>query len=234
MKLTVIIPVFNEENTISELIEKVKLAKLPEYLSREIIVVDDGSGDRTAKKIKKISGVRFFAHKKNYGKGAAIKTAMSKARGDIVLIQDADLEYDPSDYKRLIAPILKKEAEVVYGSRFKNLKFALVGKNKTPLPFHFVGNKVLTALTNLLYGSKLTDMETCYKVFKKVIVSPEEIKADRFDFEPEFTAKVLKKGIKIVEVPITVSPRSYSEGKKITWRDCLIAIKVLLRESFGK
>ena len=234
MKLTVIIPVFNEENTISELIEKVKLAKLPEYLSREIIVVDDGSGDRTAKKIKKISGVRFFAHKKNYGKGAAIKTAMSKARGDIVLIQDADLEYNPDDFKKLIEPILKRESDVVYGSRFRNLRLTLFGKNRTPMPLHYLGNKFLTFLTNLLYQANLTDMETCYKVFKKDMINADEIMADRFNFEPEFTAKILKRGIKIHEVPITVIPRSYNEGKKITWKDGLIAVKVLLRERFSK
>ncbi|OGM23370.1 glycosyl transferase [Candidatus Woesebacteria bacterium RIFCSPLOWO2_01_FULL_39_21] len=234
MKLTVIIPVFNEENTISELVDKVKNARLSKKLDKEIIVVDDGSLDKTAKILRKIKGIRYFSHKKNQGKGAAIKTGMKKARGEIVLIQDADLEYNPDDFKKLIEPILKRESDVVYGSRFRNLRLTLFGKNRTPMPLHYLGNKFLTFLTNLLYQANLTDMETCYKVFKKDVINADEIMADRFNFEPEFTAKILKKGIKIHEVPITVIPRSYNEGKKITWKDGLIAVKVLLRERFSK
>ena len=234
MKVSIIIPVFNEEKTIALIVEKVKAAKLPKGVDKEILVVDDASTDTTSRIVKKLAGLRFFRHKVNRGKGASIKTAFGKARGEIVIIQDADLEYGPADYVKLLAPILMGKTTVVFGSRFSNLKFTLFGKGKTPLPLHFIGNKILTSLTNGLFGSHLTDMETCYKVFVKKILDLNEIKASRFDFEPEFTAKILKKGLTICEIPITISPRGYNEGKKITWRDGLVAIKVLLRERLGK
>ena len=157
---------------------------------------------------------------------------IKESTGDIILIQDADLEYNPNDYPKLLKPILDGKAEVVYGSRLANYPLKITGSKKTPLVTHFIGNKLLTLFTNILYGNELTDMETCYKVFKKQVIKDMKIKAKRFDFEPEFTAKVMKKGINIYEVPIKVNPRGYEEGKKITWVDGIIAVWTLLKYRF--
>lgn len=226
MKLSVVIPVYNEENTISELLSKVKKVNLGR-VKKEIIVVDDCSTDDTPKILKKVSGIKIITHNKNKGKGAAVRTGFSKATGDVILIQDADLEYDPKDYQRLIDPILDAKAKIVYGTRLKNYPLVMFGKNKTPMPFHLVANKALTFITNGLYRSDLTDMETCYKVFDKKVLHSIKLNSDGFEIEPEITAKVLKKGYIITEVPIKVKPRGYDEGKKIGLVDGFKAIYFL-------
>lgn len=229
MKLSIIIPVYNEEKTVEEIIRKVKEVSLPKGIRKEIIVVDDGSTDKTPRILKKIKGINIFCHRINKGKGAAVRTGIKKTTGEIILIQDADLEYNPEDYKRLITPIIHKEALVVYGSRLKNMSFKLFGKNKTPMPTHYLGNKFLTAITNFLYGADLTDMETGYKVFIRKVLDRIELTSDRFEIEPEITAKVLKNGIKIKEIAIQSNPRGYEDGKKITWKDGISALFTLIK-----
>ncbi len=233
-KLSVIIPVFNEEKTVAKIAEKVIRVKLPDNIKREIILVNDGSTDDTNKILSglKINGLKIFKHQKNSGKGAAIKTGLRNATGDFIIIQDADLEYDPTDYGKLLEPVINGKAKVVYGSRLINYPLILWGKNKTVMPFHLVANKGLTWLTNLLYGSNLTDMETCYKLFKKEVLQKITLESQRFEFEPEVTAKVLKLKIPIKEVPINVSPRTYEEGKKIGVTDGFLAIWTLIKYRF--
>ena len=229
MKLSIIIPVYNEEKTILKVIDKVKGVPLT-GINKEIIIVDDASQDSTQSilhKIKDIS-IKIFFHQKNQGKGAAIRTALQHATGDFVLIQDADLEYDPNDYKKLLNPVLEQKAEAVYGSRIFVIKENLAKMYK----LHYFGNVFLTFATNLLYGSKITDMETCYKLIKREIILGLKLKSKRFDFEPEITAKLLKRGHKIVEVPITFNRRKFSEGKKITWRDGIKALLYLIKYRF--
>lgn len=233
MKLSIIIPVFNEEKTISQILNKIKQTKLQKNLSKEIIVVDDGSSDLTAEILKKDkASFRYLKHDKNLGKGAAVKTGLQKATGGIFIIQDADLEYNPQDYTKLVTPILEGSAEVVYGTRLKNYPLNLWGNKKTVLPLHLIANRFLTILANILYNGHLTDMETGYKVFRKKILKNLKIKSDKFDFEPEVTAKVLKQGIKILEIPIKTTPRTYNEGKKIGWRDGVTAIWTLIKYRF--
>jgi len=231
-KLSIIIPVYNEESTIKEILKRVKKVKLNGGLVKEIIVVDDKSKDGSLKILKGIRGIKLFCHKVNQGKGAAVRTGMSHAIGDIFLIQDADLEYNPEDYNRLLCPMLDGKTKVVYGTRLKNYPLKLFGTRKTPLFTHYFGNKFLTLVTNMLYGEELTDMETCYKVFTKEVIDGMRINSNRFEFEPEFTAKIMKKGHKIHEVPIKVKPRGYDEGKKITWKDGFIAIWTLVKYRF--
>jgi glycosyltransferase involved in cell wall biosynthesis len=220
MKLSVIIPVFNEVKTILEIIEKVKKAPF----DKEILVVDDCSTDGTRQVLEKYEGgVKIFFHDTNRGKGAAIRTVLPHLSGDLVIIQDADLEYDPSEYPRLIAPILEGKADVVYGSRF-------LGRPRRVLFFwHSVGNKIVTTLSNMLTNLNLTDMETGYKVFRAEVFKKIKIETSRFGFEPEMTAKVAKMGCRIYEVPISYWGRDYSEGKKISWRDGIAAIYWILR-----
>jgi dolichol-phosphate mannosyltransferase len=232
MKLSIIIPVYNEEKTIKEIVSKVKKVKLPVDINREIIVVDDFSGDRSYKILKNIDGICLIRHKKNLGKGAAIRSGVEKSIGDIIIIQDADLEYDPFDYPELIDPILSGKAKVVYGTRLKNYPLRFSGRKHTPFVTHYLGNKFLSFATRFLYGSTITDMETCYKVFGKDVIKNVKIKSNRFEFEPEVTAKILKAGYKIYEVPIKVKPRGYDEGKKITWRDGFLAIWTLIKYRF--
>jgi len=232
MKLSIIIPVYNEVATVFAIIAKVKRVKLPERLEKEIVVVDDGSNDRSAKVLEEISGIKFFRHSKNKGKGAAIRTGLEKATGGIVLIQDADLEYDPNDYSKLISPILEGKSKVVYGTRLKTLPLVFFGKTKTPFAAHYLGNRFLSFVTNLLYGGSLTDMETCYKVFRKKVVAKMKLESNRFEIEPEITAKILRAGHRILEVPIKTKPRGYDEGKKITWKDGFGAIWTLLKYKF--
>jgi glycosyltransferase involved in cell wall biosynthesis len=238
MKLSIIIPVYNEEATVALLIKKVKAVKLPSNVIREIIVVDDASKDNSKLKIQnaklrfKIKNLIYQEHKKNLGKGAAVRTGIEKATGDIVLIQDADLEYDPNDYPKLIRPIIQKKAKVVYGTRLKNYPIKIFGKGSTPFLSHYFGNKLLSLATSFLYGSKVTDMETCYKVFHKSVLQGLSLKAMRFELEPEITAKILKRGFKIYEVPIKVKPRGYDEGKKISWKDGFIALWTLIKYRF--
>lgn len=234
MKLSIVIPVFNEIRTIKKILQRVEKANLPSGWSKEIIIVDDNSNDGTSEEIKKLrdKNIKKLFHRKNLGKGAAIRTGLKEAKGDVLLIQDADLEYDPQDYSRLLAPIIAEKAKVVYGSRLKTLKLAFFGKNKTPLPLHYLANRFLSILTNILYGSKLTDIETCYKMITKEVYQDLNLVSNRFEVEPEITAKILKKGIKIFEVPIETKPRNYKEGKKIKARDAFLAIVTLIKYRF--
>lgn len=208
----------------------IRKVKLPKDLKKEIIVVDDGSSDLTPEILKNESKFfKYFRHKKNSGKGAAVRTGLKIASGEIFIIQDADLEYNPEDYNKLLEPILKNGAEVVYGTRLIDYPLKFWGKNKTVLPMHLIANRFLTFLTNLLYFSNITDMETCYKVFTKKAIESIELKSNKFDIEPEITAKFFKKGIRIYEIPIITHPRTYKEGKKINWIDGLIAIWTILK-----
>lgn len=230
-KLSIIIPAYNEKDTILELINKVKKADIKD-IKKEIIIIDDCSKDGTRDIIKNIAGCKVFFHNKNMGKGSAIRTGLKYTTGDIILIQDADLEYNPNNYSKLINPIINRKTDVVYGSRFK-YKDGNFEKNKTSHFIHAVGNKFLTKITNILFSSNLTDMETCYKVFtRKVINKVDNLKAKRFDFEPEITAKILKHKFKITEVPIEYYSRDFKEGKKITWKDGIKALFVLLKYKF--
>jgi glycosyltransferase involved in cell wall biosynthesis len=225
--LTVIMPVFNERATVAEIIRRMRAVELPLLL--QVIVVDDGSSDGTDKVLKALedSTVRVLTHQQNQGKGAAIRTALAASRGDLVLIQDADLEYDPDDWPRLLDPVLKGKASVVYGSRF-------TGERKNMMPLHWFGNRMLSLLTNVLYSSTLSDMETCYKLFDAKVLEGMTIVSNRFEFEPEVTAKVLRRGHRIYEVPISYAGREAHEGKKITWRDGFSALMALVRFRFTK
>lgn len=225
MNISVIIPVYNEVKNIKEIIKRVQATKL----ATEIVIVDDGSQDGTRDILKTMNGkkkIRVILHEKNQGKGAAVVTGMKTAKGDIILIQDADLEYDPRDYPVLIKPIQEGVAEVVYGSRF------LGGSHRVTMFWHQVANNLLTLMTNILYDSILTDMETGYKVFRREVIEGMTIKAKRFNFEPEFTAKILKRKHRIYEVPISFNPRDYSEGKKIKLKDAFEAVWALIKYRF--
>ena len=231
-KLSIIIPAYNEEKTILKVISRVKNVNLGN-IAKEIIVVDDFSRDGTRKLLeslqsRSLKALKVFFHEKNKGKGAAIRTALKHATGDIMLIQDADLEYDPKEYRKLLKPIVKGNAKVVYGSRLASIRRNL----KKMYKLHYFGNLFLTGITSTLYGAKITDMETGYKVFRKEVIQDMYLKAKRFDFEPEITAKILKKGYKIVEVPIDFMGRKFSEGKKITWKDGVKALLCLIKYRF--
>lgn len=233
MKLSIIVPAYNEENTIHQILDIIRKLKLPWNLKKEIVVVDDGSQDSTKEILKgEYNFFKYFTHKKNLGKGAAVRTGFESASGDIFIIQDADLEYNPKDYLRLLEPIVKGKEKVVYGTRLKNYPLKFWGKNKTVLPTHLIANRFLTFLTNFLYFSNITDMETCYKVFTREAIENINLKSNRFDIEPELTAKFLKKGIKIREIPIITHPRTYDEGKKIGIFDGLVAIWTLIKYRF--
>lgn len=225
MKISVLIPVFNEKNTIRELLRRVKAVEL----EKEIIIVDDGSTDSTKEFLCSLKDpqIRVIFHEKNMGKGAALRTAIKEARGEIIIFQDADLEYDPQDYGLLIEPILKGAADVVYGSRM------IGGRPQRVYMFwHKAGNKFLTFLVNLLCNTTLTDMETGYKVFKRKVVNGIELKSNGFSIEPEITVKILKRKPRVYEVPISYYGRNYEEGKKITWRDGFSAIWTILKCRF--
>lgn len=225
MKLSVIIPVYNEIESIRTILKRVQ----EQNLAHEIIVVDDGSQDGTRDVLKELDGrdsVRVILHERNKGKGAAVRTGMAAAQGDVLLIQDADLEYDPRDYPALLRPIREGVADVVYGSRF------LGGSRRVAMFWHMVANQMLTFMTNILYDTILTDMETGYKVFRRGILDNMTLRANSFDFEPEFTAKILKRNFRIFEVPITFNPRDYSQGKKIKLHDAFEAVWTLLKYRF--
>lgn len=226
MKLSVIMPVYNEEKTLKQIVEKVQNVKI-NGLNKEIIIVNDGSTDNSKKIIellvKKYSNILSLTHKYNQGKGAAIKTALSHISGDIFVIQDGDLEYNPEDFSRLIIPIIQKKTKVVYGSRMLGEITGFLIKS------HYYGNKLLTFLTKIIYGQKITDMETCYKMISSDVIRDIKLESKRFDFEPEITAKLIKKGYKILEIPISYNSRSFKEGKKINWRDGIIAVYKLFK-----
>jgi glycosyltransferase involved in cell wall biosynthesis len=224
--LSIIIPVFNEEKTLLPLLKKVQSIKLF-GMKKEIIIVNDGSSDGTPEILKKLKlpNGRILHHEKNRGKGAALRTAFPQTSGEFVIIQDADLEYDPKDYEKILEPLLEGVADVVYGSRF-------LGMHRAFLFWHMVGNVFLTRVTNFLYNTTLTDMETCYKAFKGDLIRQIPLRSDRFEIEPEMTAKVLKRGYKLYEVPISFRGRGFEEGKKITWRDGFTALYCLIRYRF--
>jgi glycosyltransferase involved in cell wall biosynthesis len=225
MKLSVVIPVYNEKNTILQVIDRVRDVKL----EKEIIVVDDFSTDGTREILQTLppaDNLKILLQPQNAGKGAALRKGFSSVSGDIIVIQDADLEYDPAEYPALIQPILANKADVVFGSRF------LGGPHRVLLFWHSVGNRFLTTLSNMLTDLNLTDMETCYKVFRADILRKITLRENRFGFEPEFTAKVGKARFRIYEVPISYSGRDYSEGKKIGWRDGVAAIYFIFRYTF--
>ncbi len=224
MKLSVIIPVYNERETLKDIVEAVLAVKR----AYEIVIVDDGSADGTRELYADIAAlddsIKIHLHETNMGKGAAVRTGFSVASGDIFLIQDADLEYDPRDYEMLVRPIEEGKAAVVYGSRFRG------GPTKTMFFWHMVGNKLLTLITNILYNTILTDMETCYKVFRADVVRNIPLRSKGFEFEPEVTSKVLKRGYRIYEVPISYNGREFDEGKKLNpWREGPKALYYLLK-----
>jgi glycosyltransferase involved in cell wall biosynthesis len=225
--LSVVIPVYNEIETLAEVVERVKAVPL----AKEIILVDDGSRDGSRELIQRLAAsdpsVRAFLHERNQGKGAALRTGFMQARGDVVLIQDADLEYNPADYPALLKPIQEANADVVYGSRFLIREYARVH-----LFWHYMGNRFLTFLSNIFTGLNLTDMETCYKMFRRDVIQRIDIRSRRFTVEPELTAKVARMRLKVYEVPISYAGRGYREGKKITWRDGLAALWAIVRYRF--
>ena len=226
MLLTVIIPVYNEAKTIEEIVRRVQKTGL----ANEILIVDDGSTDGTRDLLAALDGrdqVRVLLHDHNRGKGSAVRTGVAASRGDVLLIQDADLEYDPREYPNLLRPLEEGLADVVYGSRF-------LGAARRPILFwNMVANRILTFVTNILYNNILSDMETGYKVFRRQVAEEMNLRARGFEFEPEFTAKVLKRKVRIYEVPIAFNSRDYAEGKKIKLRDAFIAVWTLIRYRFG-
>lgn len=225
MKLSVVIPVYNEVKNITEILKRVRATGL----ASEIVVVDDCSQDGTRGILQGLDGkdgLHLILHDKNQGKGAAVRTGLQHAQGDVILIQDADLEYSPRDYPMLLQPIEDGIADVVYGSRF------LGGPRRATMFWHMIANYLLTFMTNILYDTILTDMETGYKVFRREVIQDMKLRAHRFDFEPEFTAKILKRHYRIYEVPISFNPRDYSEGKKIKLKDAFAAVWTLLKYRF--
>ena len=231
VKLSVVMPVYNEQATLREIVAAVLAVPMP----KELILVDDGSKDRSREildDLAKLPDVRVFMHTENRGKGAALRTGFENARGDIVIVQDADLEYDPRDYPQLVEPILRGDADVVYGSRY------LVDERDPDRPrdafVHYLGNRVLTWFSNLFTGLNLTDMETCYKCFRRSVLESIVIESRRFTVEPEFTAKVARLPVRIFETPIRYRGRKFSEGTKIGWRDAIAAFGAIVRFHFAR
>jgi len=225
-KLSVLIPSYNERDTLEEIVRRVEGVETE--LELEIVLVDDASTDGSreiAQRLESEGRIRAFYHPENRGKGAAVQRALQEATGDILLIQDADLEYDPEDYPRLLRPILTGRSNVVYGSRF-------IGEHRAMYFWHSVGNRVVTLLTNVLFDTTLTDMETCYKVATADVMKRVRLTSPRWGFDPEITAKILKTGNRIYEVPISYTGREFEEGKKITWRDAFVVMATLLRCRF--
>ena len=227
--LSIIMPVYNEEKTLAQIVDKVQITKIG-GVKKELIIVNDASTDASDKiikeLIKKYSNIHYYQHSVNLGKGAAVRTGFKKFTGDFVVIQDGDLEYNPEELNKLIIPLIENTADVVYGSR-------VLGKIKGfKISSHYYGNLFLSLVTSLLYGKKITDMETCYKMMKREVAKNIRIKSNRFDIEPEITAKIIKKGYRFKERPIEYNSRSFEEGKKITWKDGLKALFVLLKYRF--
>jgi glycosyltransferase involved in cell wall biosynthesis len=230
MLLSVVIPVFNEEQTVERCICRVLAAPLPPGMTLEVLVVNDASSDRSGEVVRTLltehSALKLLEHAKNSGKGAALRTGFAAAQGDLVLVQDADLEYDPADYRALLEPLLDGRADVVFGSRFRE------GTHRVHLYLHYLGNRFLTVVSNLCSGLNLTDMETGYKVMRRAVVDRLNLKARRFDVEPELTAKVARMGARVYEVAISYSGRDFEEGKKIGWRDGFAALWAILWFNF--
>lgn len=236
MKLSIIVPVYNEEKTVGKTIERLVFLTIPNLI-KEIIIVDDGSADATASEIKSqisnLKNVKLASHERNLGKGSAIKTGIQESTGDYIIIQDADLEYNPLDIEKLLEPIIKGNAQVVYGTRLKRLPHFKAEEKTLQFFIHYIGNKCLSFIASMLYGQWLTDIETGYKLFPRKAVSSMELLSKGFEFEPEITAKLLKAGYTIVEVPITTVPRSYKEGKKLrTFSDGIKAMYFLVKYRF--
>jgi len=236
MKLSIVIPAYNEEKTIKEVIDIVKKVPL-EKIDKEIIVVNDCSNDKTSEIVSRIKGVKLYNQPKNMGKGAAVKRGFKEATGDIILIQDADMEYDPYDYQSLINPIIEKKTKVVYGSRFlaeiqKRENMSWLKRTRSHVNAYklaYLGGRIITKTTNILFFSHITDEPTGYKVFDAKLLKSIKLNGNKFEWEPEITAKVLKRGYKIYEVPIKYYPRTFEEGKKINWRDGIQAIWNLIK-----
>ncbi len=238
MKLSIIIPVFNEERTISEILKRISEIKIS-GVEKQIIVVNDGSTDATASVISNFipirsgSNFKLLRHERNMGKGAAVRTGIKNATGDYIIIQDADLEYNPKDMEKLVKPVLEGASKIVYGTRLKRMPNFSKEERTLQFLFHYIGNKFLSLLASMLYGQWITDMETCYKLFPRRAVEEMKLNAKGFEFEPEITAKLLKRGYKILEIPITTKPRGYDEGKKLnTAKDGCKALWTLLKYRF--
>lgn len=231
-KVSIVIPIYNEKDTLKDIVKAVQSAPLPKGMSREIILVDDYSLDGTRDILKKLEKkYKIFYHRKNKGKGAALRTGFKKVTGDVVIIQDADLEYDPKEYMRLLKPILENRADVVYGSRFSG-----GGPHRVLLFWHSWGNRFLTTISNMFTNLNLTDMETCYKVFTREVLKKvlPELKSNRFGFEPEFTARIARARFRIFEIGISYYGRTYDEGKKISWKDGVAAFWHIIRFNLFK
>lgn len=228
-KLSIIIPVYNEEKTLKKIVKNVQNVNL-NGIKKEIIIINDCSQDNSHKIIsslvKKYKNIKYFINQKNSGKGFSIRKGLNEFSGNIVVIQDADLEYDPEDFKRLLEPIINDKADVAYGSRM------LGHISGFKIKSHFYGNKFLSLLTYLIYGKKVTDMETCYKMMKRDVAKSLNLRANKFNIEPEITAQILKKNYRLMEIPIDYNARSFSEGKKIKWKDGFSAIYTLLKYRF--
>lgn len=236
MKLSIVIPVYNEDKTVAQVIKRVADVSISQ-VTKEIIVVNDASKDKTAEILislaKKHKDLVVITHKQNKGKGGAVRTGFAKATGDYIVIQDADLEYDPIQLKSLVKPILEGKTQVVYGTRLKRLPHLHAEESKPRFLLHFFGNRFLSLITSILYLQWITDMETCYKIFPRKFLSKVTLHGNGFNFEPEITAKLLKAGYKIIELPIKTKPRGYKEGKKLnTWRDGISALYALVRHRF--